>query len=120
MSRSRAEHVGVERAADRAVLSRSALMLLRRVLHAYREGWLLESRVAAAARMIADDARQHGLTAERMLVALKESWGALDDVRRLAAGDARALRDRLVTLAIRAYYAEAGASDARRGGRSAA
>jgi hypothetical protein len=120
MSRPLAEHAGAERAPDRAVLSRSALMLLRRVLHAYREGWLLESRVAAAARTIADDARLHGLTAERMLVAMKESWGTLDDVRRLAPGDARALRDRLVTLAIRAFYAETGASDARRGGSSAA
>jgi hypothetical protein len=39
--------------ADPTVLSRSTLMTLRRVLHAYREGWLLAERLAAAARMAA-------------------------------------------------------------------
>jgi hypothetical protein len=87
-----------------AVLSRSTLMTLRRVLHAYREGWLLEERLAWAARMAAEDARLGGVTAERMLVALKREWAALDDVRNLAALDARALLSRLVTLSIRAYY----------------
>jgi hypothetical protein len=80
-------------------------MTLRRVLHAYREGWLLEERLAAAARMAAADARQHGLAAARMLVAINAEWVALDAVRRLALHDARALLDRLVTLSIDAYYA---------------
>ena len=88
-----------------AVLSRTTLMTLRRVLHAYREGWLLEERLAAAARMAAADARQPGLAAARMPVAIKAEWSALDAVRRLALHDARALLDRLVSLSIDAYYA---------------
>jgi hypothetical protein len=87
-----------------AVLSRSTLMTVRRVLHAYREGWLLEERLAAAARMAAEDARLHGVAAEGMLVALKREWAALEDARRLAALDASELLSRLVTLSIRAYY----------------
>lgn len=87
-----------------AVISRSTLMTVRRVLHAYREGWLLEARLAVAARMVADDARLRGAAAERMLVALKREWAALDDARRLPARDARELLNRLVTLSIRAFY----------------
>ena len=87
------------------VLSRSTLMTVRRVLHAYREGWLLEERLAAAARMAAADARQHGLAAARMPVANKAGWSTPDAVRRPALCDARALPDRLVTLGIDAYYA---------------
>jgi hypothetical protein len=83
-------------------------MTLRRVLHAYREGWLLEERLAAVARMAAGDARRHGLAAARMLVAIKAEWAALDVVPRLALRDARALLDRLVTLSIGAYYASSG------------
>jgi hypothetical protein len=108
-----------------AVLSRSALMTVRRVLHAYREGWLLEERLAAAARMAAEDARRRGVAAEGMLVALKREWAALDDARRLAVLDAQALLSRLVTLSIRAYYGRAraggrrgAAADAGGGGRA--
>ena len=91
-----------------AVLSRTTRMTLRRVLHAYREGWLLEGRLAVVARMVVEDARQHGLAAARMLVAIKAEWAALDAVRRLALHDARALLDRLVTLSMDAYYASSG------------
>ncbi len=86
------------------VLSRSTLMTVRRVLHAYRDGWLLAERLAAAARMAAEDARLRGVPAECLLVALKREWGALEEVRRLSVLDARDLLARLVTLSIRAYY----------------
>jgi hypothetical protein len=89
---------------ETAALSRSTLMTVRRVLHAYREGWLLEERLAAAARMAAEDARHRGVPAERMLVALKREWGALQEVRLMSARDAQDLLSRLVTLSIRAYY----------------
>ena len=95
---------GGEAGSDTAVLSRSTLMIVRRMLHTYREGWLLEERVSAAARMVAEDARHGTIPAERMLVALKREWGALDEVRRMPARDARDLLSRLVTLSIRAYY----------------
>ena len=94
-------------AAGGAVFSRTTLMTLRRVLHAYREGWLLDERLAAGARMVAADARRAGLPPERMLVALKDAWATLAEVRRLPMLDARALLDRLVSLGIRAYFAGA-------------
>jgi hypothetical protein len=90
-------------------LSRTTRMSLRRVLHAYRDGWLPEARLAASAGMVAGDARRCGLPAARMLVALKAEWSALEEVRRLAMLEARGpaeLLERLVTLAIRAYYAD--------------
>ncbi len=97
-----AEHGGA--GGDTAVLSRSTVMTVRRVLHAYREGWLVEKRLAAAARMAAQDGRLRGVPAERMLVALKHEWGALDEVRRMSALDAQDLLSRLVSLSIRSYY----------------
>ncbi|MFL5575174.1 MAG: hypothetical protein ACJ79S_04275 [Gemmatimonadaceae bacterium] len=88
-----------------AVLSRSALMSVRRVLHAHRDGWQLDERLAAAASMVADDARARSAPAEAMLIALKHGWGELAEVRQLPPRDTRALLDRLVTLAIRELYA---------------
>jgi hypothetical protein len=87
-----------------AAPSRTTLMTIRRVLHAYREGWLLEGRLAAAARMAAEDARQHGLTAERMLIALKQEWTAMEEARRLPAIDAHDLLSALISLTIKAYF----------------
>ena len=86
------------------VLSRSSVMTMRRVLHALRDGWLLEARVAAAARMVVEDARRLGLDAAGLLVALKREWAALDEVQRLSAFDARTLLNRVISLSIRAYY----------------
>jgi hypothetical protein len=85
------------------MLSRSTLMMIRRVLHAYRKGWVLEPRLAAAARMAAEDARQSGVAAERMLVALERAWAELEDARRLSVPGAGELLSRLVTLCIGAY-----------------
>ncbi len=65
---------------------------------------MLESRLATAARMAAEDARQQGLPPERMLVALKRSWGALDEALGLPMPESQELLSRLVTLSIRAYY----------------
>jgi hypothetical protein len=102
-------------------LSPAVRRSLRRVQHAYgapgahgeghdRDGGSLpDARLAASARLAAADARRRGLTATRMLVALKAGWWALEEVRRLAMVEARGpaeLLERLVTLAIRAYYAD--------------
>ena len=89
---------------DTVAPSRTTLMTIRRVLHAYREGWLLEGRLAAAARMAAEDARQQGLAAEQMLIALKQEWNGLEEARQLPALDAGDLLSALISLTIRAYY----------------
>ncbi len=90
--------------AGRAALSRTTVTTLLRVLHAARAGWTLDGRVAAAARTVAADARGQGLTAGQMLVALKDGWAGLAEVRGLATHDAQALLAHLVTLSIRSYY----------------
>ena len=112
MSHGSPERGGVERrlgsparrAAAAAVPSRSAVRALRQFLNARRDGWTLETRLMLAACIVAGEARRCGLPVERMLVALKRTWWALDEVRRLPPLDAQALLSRLVSLGIRAYY----------------
>ena len=84
-----------------AGLSDTTVATLRRLLQARREGWIPEWRCAAAAGLVADDARRRGLAAAAMLVALKGQWAALPEARALPPLEARALLDRLVTLGIR-------------------
>jgi len=85
-------------------LSLSTIMAARRVLHAYREGWLLESRLEAVAEMIAADARRSGVSAEQMLVSWKRCWQGLEEVAALHITERRELLNRLVALYIDAYY----------------
>jgi hypothetical protein len=92
---------------DVPALSRTTLMMVRRALHAYRDGWLLDDRLVRAARQVADDARQQALPVEEMRAVLERDWAALDDARRLAAPEARALLARLTTLSVAAYAATA-------------
>jgi hypothetical protein len=65
----------------------------------------LEDRLAAVARMVAEDARQNGVGRAPMLAALERAWAGLAEVHGLPAREARALRDRLVTFGVRAYDA---------------
>jgi hypothetical protein len=90
---------------DAPALSRATLLTVRRMLPAQCEGWPSPERLAAAAGMVAEDARHRGIPAERMLVALKRAWAALEEVRRMPVLDAHDLLTRLVTLCIRAFYA---------------
>ena len=92
------------RAAAAAVPSRSAVRALRQFLNGRRDGWVLETRLMLAACMFASEARRCGLPPERMLVALKRTWRALAEVRRLPTLDAQESLSRLVSLSIRAYY----------------
>ena len=85
-------------------LSRTAVRALRHFLNAYREGWLLEDRLATAARLVAEDAHRRHLPPERMLVALTRTWETLAEARRLPPVESGALRSELVSLGIRAYF----------------
>lgn len=93
------------REAAALVPSRSAVRALRRFLNARRDGWVVDARLAQAARIAAEEARCCGLPAERMLAALERTWWALDEVRALPAIEARESWSRLVSLSIRAYHA---------------
>ena len=81
-------------------------MTLRRVLHAFRDGWLLEERMDATARGAADDARRQALPAAALLDALDQAWDAMPEVRAFPEPVARRLRARLASACVRAYYAE--------------
>ena len=94
-----------KRDAAAAVPSRSAVRPLRQFLNARRDGWVLETRLTRAADMVAAEACGCGLPAERMLVALKRTWWALDEVHGLQRIEAQEWLSRLVSLSIRAYYA---------------
>ena len=86
-------------------MSRSATVALLRVINALRDGWFLEKRLRDVARMIAADARDHGLRAEQMLVALKREWPVMLERRRVPGDDELGmLAERLVSLCIQEYY----------------
>jgi len=87
------------------MFSASTLLAVRRLLQALRDGWLADSLVADVARAIAEDAHRRGVRAEQMLIALKETWAVLGEVREPAGtAERRRLLSRLVTLAIYEYY----------------
>ncbi len=96
-----------EPAPSAGVPSDATMAAVRRALQAHRIGSQVEERLTVAAAMAAAEARQQGLAAERMLVALKGAWPELAEVRQLDSSEARELSSRLVTLFIQAYYAPA-------------
>ena len=87
-------------------LTRSTHMQLRRIVHAHREGWLLEDRVERVGRMVAEDAHRDGASATQLLITLKRTWAAIDDVHGLLPQHARDLLRLVVTACVHAYYAE--------------
>ena len=87
------------------MFSPSTLLAVRRLLQALRDGWLADSLVSGVARAISEDAHRRGVRAEQMLIALKETWAVLGEVREPAGtAERRRLLSRLVTLAIDEYY----------------
>ncbi len=63
------------------------------------------SALQAALLALSTEARARDILPERLLVALKEVWGTLPEVRALTdAGEQVRLLQRVVTLCIREYY----------------
>jgi hypothetical protein len=84
---------------------------VRRLLHAMRDGWLVEACLVETARVFAADAHRNGLRAEQMVVALKDMWNDLPEVRgAVQVVDVRQLLNELVTRCIRDFY-DGSASD---------
>ena len=90
-------------------LSASAIGALRCALQAQLRldapGAVAEKGLREALRVLCADARHHTVRAEQLLIALKQTWVAVPEVQELAPDARRVLLDRLVTLAIQAYYA---------------
>jgi hypothetical protein len=97
----RADHSN-ERSA--AVLSNSTVASLRRLAHEYGAGRGLVGRLAAVARMAADDAHRGGFQPERLIIALKREWSVLPEPRVELVRDRHSVLDRLVTLCVANYY----------------
>ena len=92
-------------ASSQDVLSLSTGRALRRLLNAFRDGWPVEARLADAARMIAEDAHRQRLRAEQMVVAIREAWSDLPEVRGAAqVVDVQRLLSQVVTRCIREFY----------------
>ena len=64
-----------------------------------------ESAIRDALRLLCTEAHRQTVRAEQLLVSLKQAWVTLPEVQELAPDTRRQLLDRLITLAIQAYYA---------------
>ena len=83
------------------------LTLLRSIGVAVAEQWVHDGLIAAAARVIAEDAHRAALPCERALVALKRAWSGLVEVRLLPRKDGEEVLAVLVTASIKAFFAPA-------------
>lgn len=89
----------------RPTLPDESVALLREALIAYLAAGETEA-LDRALRRIAEDAREHRMHAEHLLMALKEVWYALPEIRNGGEHDERErMLQRVVTQCIRAYYA---------------
>jgi beta-lactamase regulating signal transducer with metallopeptidase domain len=84
--------------------SRESLEQLRKALSGYIADQN-ETPVCDALAVLAREAQERKLYAERMLVAFKRVWGEMPEVKAMATEkDRQRLLDRLVRLCIDAYY----------------
>jgi hypothetical protein len=88
------------------VLSEESVGALRTaVLRHLREPSESGAELTAALRLIATEARGRGMLPEELIIAFKRVWEALPDVHAaVARADEPRLRERLITMAIKAYY----------------
>jgi hypothetical protein len=101
-------HVSSARATA-TVITRSATVALWRVLNALRDGWFLEKRLRAVARMIVEEAHRQHLDAEQMLAALGSEWPRLLERRRIPVEeDLQMVADRLAAFCKSEFYSVAG------------
>ena len=85
--------------------SREALDLLRGSLSEYFAGGRDEQPVCDALNHLAREAQERKLYAEHMLIALKQVWNDLPEVKALATDEERKkVLGRLVRLCIDSYY----------------
>jgi hypothetical protein len=92
---------------DRSILSPTSADALRSALrlHIQKPGDGADSQIASALAAICDEARRRQIPAERLLVAFKDIWTSLPEVRRLPPDRAADEIRGLVTLCIERYYA---------------
>jgi hypothetical protein len=85
--------------------SRKTLELLRTALARYLHGAIDDEQVCDALDALAREAQDRQLHAEHMLIAFKQVWGGMPEVRAIQnTAERRRLLDHLVKLCIDAYY----------------
>ena len=82
---------------------------LRSVLQAHARGHTADGELRRAIGLVCREARRGRLRAEQVIVAVKQTWYSLPEVRELPSGDTRtALLDHVVRLTIDEFYTERG------------
>ena len=85
--------------------SAETVELVRASLSRYLRGEEKDDQVCEALVVLAREAQERKLNAEHMLVAFKDVWGKMPEVRAIKLeADERRLRDHLITLCIDSYY----------------
>lgn len=85
--------------------SSETLELVRTSLSRYLRGDDKDEQVCEALLVLAREAQERRLNAEHMLVAFKDVWSKLPEVRAIRGeADERRLREHLITLCIDSYY----------------
>lgn len=82
-------------------------VLLHDALRAQRAGRLPSSAIRKQMRAVCACAREQGLPVERVLVTVKHEWQATAEARRLGRFEATTVLERIVTLCIDEFYADA-------------
>jgi hemoglobin-like flavoprotein len=90
--------------ADRPQLSSESVTALTDALHRYAANESDLAMLQPSLRAIAEEARERKVSAEQLLVLLKDVWYQLPSVRDAADGDQQQMLQRVVTLCIREYY----------------
>ena len=97
-----------ESTSDRPELSADALQALESAMQDYAATGMLPSALEPALVQLAAEAREKKIRAEHLLIVLKDVWFALPAVERAGTlHEQNAILQRVVTLCVRAYYAQA-------------
>jgi hypothetical protein len=86
-------------------LDSETLRQLSASLQAFLQDGAAPGTLESALQRVAAEARERGVPAERLLIALKDLWYSLPPVERAASVDEQnRMLQRIITLSIRAYY----------------
>lgn len=87
-------------------LSAAGVTALRSALQACHRDGALDDHLVRAMKLLCVDAHRGGVEAEKLVIAVKEAWASLPEIQNVShEPDRDALRDRVITLCIREYYA---------------
>jgi hypothetical protein len=86
-------------------LSEDTVAAVRDALRAYLSDRSDPRRLQTALMLMSNEARDRTILPEHLLVMLKDTWGALPEVRSMTdAGEQVRLLQRIVTMCIKEYY----------------